>query len=141
MDGAESLQDVRKDLAELLKEEIEIKTGPALREEHAEELFLNATGAQVEDSEASISVKWSVPPYSISAMFQKPTSPVNVDEEGLGMDNVIDMDEKDIQQLGEYTEERQQRGLARREQHKEEEEEGNLFVLGSDGSSPPALTT
>jgi hypothetical protein len=36
VDGAETLVDVRKDLAELLREEIEIKGSPALREEHAE---------------------------------------------------------------------------------------------------------
>jgi hypothetical protein len=72
-----------------------------------------------------------VDPYSINTVFEKPTSPINVDEEGLGMDNVVDMDEDDLQRVGEYAEQQRggQRGVARRKETNEDDGEEDPFVF------------
>lgn len=89
----------------------------------------------IKETETELCVDWRVDPYSIFTRYEKPTSPVNADEKGLGMDTVYDMDEADLKQFGEY--EKQQRDkkhvvVARRDKEDDEDDEGECVWVALD---------
>lgn len=87
----ETLQEVRADLASLLREEIDAKIVSGSLDEHADE-FLAQAEAQMTDEEGVLRVAWRVDPYSIEAVFEKPQEAVDADDEGLGTEMVHELD-------------------------------------------------
>lgn len=93
----ESADEVRKDLVSMLKDELDV-TEPGIMEEHSNE-FLSDAGATVEESMDEIVIKWSVPPYMVEVLYEKPMGPVTLDGPGLGSDIVHDLDEEEMATL------------------------------------------
>lgn len=81
-----------------MKEEIEEKTSPGILEDHSDE-FLQHSGGVIEESEAELRLTWSAPPYSVEVVYEKPTGPIDVDGEGLGMDIVHELNEDQLRGL------------------------------------------
>ena len=53
--------------------------------------------ALVEETAQDLRITWEVAPYSMELLYEKPTSEVNADGEGLGMDIVHDLDEQQLE--------------------------------------------
>lgn len=96
VESEETLQTVRKDLAELIRQELEDKGAPGAYEETAEEQFLAKTNAVVTEDADQIKVQWRVDPYSVQVVFDKPSGVVSADADGLAMDQFHNMNEADL---------------------------------------------
>jgi hypothetical protein len=88
---------VRKDLAAILKEEIETTRSASL-EDHGEK-FLTVANAVAVDSEAEVRISWSAPPYTVEVVYEKPSGPIDIDEESLGLDLLHELDEEQMRGL------------------------------------------
>lgn len=104
VDGEESIEDIRRELSSLLKEEIETKTSVGVLEDHSDQ-FLADANAVCEEDDMRLVVSWKADPYVVNVVYEKPTTAVNADGEGLGMDIVQEVNEGQMQEIKDRQEE------------------------------------
>jgi len=131
-DGTESIEDVRKDLGGLLREEIDEKTGKGVMEDHSNE-FEDSSMAKIEEDNDEFKISWVVEPYLVEVLYAKPSGLIEVDEEGLGMDLVHELDEGQLHELEKQEEamlagKRAANGVVVNEAELEEDEDDRLVI-------------
>ncbi len=80
-----------------MKEEIETTRSSSL-EDHGDK-FLSQANAVAVDTDGEVRISWAAPPYTVEVVYEKPSGPIDIDEESLGLDLLHELDEDQMRGL------------------------------------------